>query len=482
MAKEKVAPIVVWLRHDLRTDDNPALAHAAETGRPVIPLFILADENAPVRPYGSAHKWWLHHSLKSLSASFAELGSRLALRRGDAFAVLGDILSKSGATAVYLNRRYGPEATSVDGALEERFEGIDIQCFDAALLHDPDRIKTGSGGFYKVYTPFMKSVSAGLGELRHPIDAPSRLVAPEHFPVSESLDKWGLLPTAPNWAGGFEAEWTPGETHAQERLSHFCDELLAGYSEGRDRPSEDLTSRLSPHLHFGEVSALRALTMAEEQADRRKSITGTDRQTFRRELIWRDFNHHLLYHFQQLGSKNFNQRFDTLKWRDAAADLEKWQKGRTGYPIVDAGMRQLWQTGWMHNRVRMIVGSFLTKDLLIDWRKGEAWFWDTLVDGDEANNTSQWQWIAGTGADAQPFFRIFNPVKQSRDFDPGGDYIRSFVPELSKLPDKAIHAPWEADDDTLRQAGVALGETYPKPIVDHGEARDRANAAFQATR
>lgn len=482
MAKEQGQPIIVWLRHDLRLDDNPALAHAAESGRPVIPLFILADANAPVRPYGSAHKWWLHHSLKELSASFGKLGSRLVLRRGDAFAVLEDILSKSGATAVYINRRYGPEASRVDGELESRFNCVDIQCFEAALLHDPDQVKTGSGGYYKVYTPFMKSVSAGLHSYRHPIDPPSGLAAPEHFPLSESLDTWGLLPTNPNWAKGFQSEWIPGETGAQERLSYFCDELLAGYEEGRNKPSEDLTSRLSPHLHFGEVSALRALTTAEETAHRRKSIPDNDRQTFRRELIWRDFNHHLLYHFQNLATDNFNHRFNALKWREATGDLKAWQTGQTGYPIVDAGMRQLWQMGWMHNRVRMIVGSFLTKDLLIDWREGEAWFWDTLVDGDEANNTSQWQWIAGTGADAQPFFRIFNPIKQSQDFDPEGDYIRSFVPELSKLPAKAIHAPWEADGATLDEAGVTLGETYPRPIVDHKEARDRANAAFQATR
>lgn len=482
MAQEQEQPVVVWLRHDLRLDDNPALAHAAETGRPVIPLFILADQNSPVRPYGSAHKWWLHHSLKALSEAFDKLGSRLILRQGDPFDVIEDILSKSGATALYLNRHYGPEAESVDSKLESRFGDVDIHSFEAALLHDPDKIKTGSGGFYKVYTPFMKSVSATLSQHRHPIDAPSELTAPKSFPASESLGKWDLLPTKPNWAKGFESEWTPGEAHAQERLAYFCDELLAGYTEGRDTPAEDLTSRLSPHLHFGEISALRALTMAEEIAHRRKSIPDKDRQTFRRELIWRDFNHHLLHNFPKLGSKNFNQRFDKLKWRDAAADLKKWQKGQTGYPIVDAGMRQLWQTGWMHNRVRMIVGSFLTKDLLIDWRKGEDWFWDTLVDGDEANNTSQWQWIAGTGADAQPFFRIFNPVKQSRDFDPRGDYIRTFVPELAELSDKAIHAPWEADSDILKQAGVTLGKTYPKPIVDHGEARDRANAAFQATR
>ncbi|WAP70547.1 cryptochrome/photolyase family protein [Jiella pelagia] len=474
-------PIVVWIRDDLRLDDNPPLAHAAETGRPVVPLFVLDEESTGVRSLGGAHRWWLHHSLESFASSLRGIGSELTLRRGKAEDHVLDIIEATGATTLFFNRRYDPASRKIDDAVEKALgEDVSVERFTGNILHEPEAVQTKSGGYYKVYTPFWKNVSET--GFRDPMDPPKGLKQPDAFPKSEKLKDWDLLPTKPDWSGGLRDLWTPGETAAQERLEHFCDELLEGYEAGRERPCADETSRLSPRLRWGEISPFRAWHTANAYASRRKTIPDAAIRTFRRELVWRDFNYHLLYHFGRLEADNFNDRFDNFSWRTSAADLKTWTKGLTGYPIVDAGMRQLWQTGWMHNRVRMIVGSFLTKDLLIDWRDGESWFWDTLVDGDIASNTSQWQWVAGSGADAQPFFRIFNPITQSEKFDPKGDYIRTYVPELRDMPAKAIHAPWEAGKDILAKAGVRLGVTYPKPIVDHGEARQRALEAYQAVK
>ena len=472
------APIVVWLRDDLRLDDNPALAHAAETGRPVVPLYVLDEQSQDVRALGGAHKWWLHHSLQSLAGDLREKGAGLTLRRGPAKDHVVDVMAAVGASALFFNRRYDPASRKVDDAVEEALRGdAVVERFTANILHEPDKVATKSGGYYKVYTPFWKNVSQAAP--RDPIDPPKQLRPPEASAKSDDLRDWDFLPTKPDWSGGIAEFWTPGEKAAHARLEHFCDDLLAGYHDGRERPFADETSRLSPHLRWGEISPYRAWHTASAYAARRKTIPAEALRTFRRELVWRDFNYHLLYNFGRLERDNFNDRFDGFAWRRSPGDLEAWTKGLTGYPIVDAGMRQLWQTGWMHNRVRMVVGSFLTKDLLIHWRDGESWFWDTLVDGDIASNTSQWQWVAGSGADAQPFFRIFNPITQSEKFDPDGAYIRTFVPELKDVPAKAIHAPWQADEDVLAKAGVTLGKTYPRPLVDHGEGRRRALDAYQ---
>ncbi len=476
-AADDDGPIVVWIRDDLRLDDHPALAQAAETDRPVVPLYVLDEESEGIRPLGGAHKWWLHHSIQSFARTLNSKGSELTLRRGRGKKEVLDVIDAVGATALYFNRRYDRAGRAVDKSIVEALgNSVDVKGFTGNILHQPEQVETTTGGYYKVYTPFWKKLSNE--EPRDPIDAPNGFKQPDAFPKSDELNDWDLLPTKPDWSGGFTEFWNVGEKAAHERFEMFCDELLGNYQNGRERPYADETSRMSPHLRWGEISPYRLWHTATAYANRRKTIPANAIRTFRQELYWRDFNAHLLYHFGDLANDNFNDRFDKFPWRSSKTDLNAWQKGLTGYPIVDAGMRQLWQTGWMHNRVRMIVGSFLTKDLLIDWREGERWFWDTLVDGDIASNTAQWQWIGGTGADAQPYFRVFNPITQAERFDKDGDYIRRFVPELKNLPAKALHAPWQIDEATLEKAGVILGETYPKPLVDHKKGRERALAAY----
>ncbi|MCQ8781649.1 cryptochrome/photolyase family protein [Mangrovibrevibacter kandeliae] len=470
------SPILVWFRQDLRLDDHPALAHAAETGRPVVPLYVLDEESEGLRAWGGAHRWWLHHALDALGTALKEHHLPLVLRRGPALREVVDVAKAAGAGALWYNRRYGPGERAVDEAVAEALGDLDCQGFTGTILHEPEAVQTGSGGFYRVFTPFFRKLQS-LGDPRDPIDPPKHLKTNDTSVRSDRLADWNLLPKKPNWSGGIDEAWQAGEDAAHQRFAAFQEEILAGYKDSRNLPAEDGTSRMSPHLHWGSVSPYRLWHDAQARG---KGAEGAG--AYRRELAWRDFNYHLLFHVADFTRANYDKRFDRFPWRKSPKDLEAWQQGRTGYPLVDAGMRQLWQTGWMHNRVRMVAASFLTKHLLIDWRAGEAWFWDTLVDGDAANNVSQWQWVAGCGADAQPFFRIFNPIGQSRKFDKGGDYIRRFVPELAALPDKAIHAPWEAGEDVLDEAGVALGKTYPKPIVDHEEARKRALDAFAMIR
>lgn len=470
------SPIVVWFRSDLRIADNRALLTASRSGRPVICVYV-RDPEDPL-PLGGAQLWWLHHSLVALSVCLRRLGSPLVLRRGSSAKVLDTLMRETSADTVLWNRRYAPAHMKNDAALREslRGSGITVETFDGAILHEPTHLRTGSGGPFRVYSPFWRAFTAEP-EPRKPANSPDHLVPPANPPATEDIASWGLLPSAPDWSGGIAASWEPGEAGAWKRLDAFLDGPLKNYSDLRDRPDLESTSRLSPHLAFGEISPFQIWhAMARAKA----GSTGPGFTHFRKELGWREFSYHLLVNFPNLRDVNFDRDFDSFPWSsDKKELLRAWKRGKTGYPLVDAGMRQLWQTGWLHNRVRMVVGSFLVKDLLIDWREGERWFRDTLVDHDPASNPASWQWVAGSGADGAPYFRIFNPILQGEKFDPEGDYVRRYVPELAELPAKYIHKPWEAPPAVLEKAGVILSKTYPRPIVNHLEARNRALAAYK---
>lgn len=469
-------PVIVWFRKDLRLSDNRALTAAVDHGGPVIPLYIREEKAGSAGPLGSAQEWWLHHSLAALSQSLEKVGSRLILRSGKAKDVLPALIKETGSETLFWNRRYDPDGMDIDATLKQalRDDGLEVESFAGQLLHEPSRLKTKTGGPYRVYTPFWRAIEAG-DEPAEPIDAPKKLDAPSAWPKSEKLDDWKLLPTKPNWAKNFSDIWVPGEDGAKRKLDHFIDDTLKGYEEARDFPARNASSHLSAYLALGEISpgqiwhATRGLS---------RNMNPSDISRFRKEVAWRDFCYHLLFHFPKLDEKNWNEKFDPFPWRDDHAGFKAWTKGMTGYPIVDAGMRQLWKHGIMHNRVRMITASFLIKHLLIDWRLGEKWFRDTLVDADPASNAGNWQWVAGSGADASPFFRVFNPILQGEKFDGDGDYVREFVPELKDLDPKFIHKPFEAPKAVLEKAGIELGNTYPKPIVDHQGARQRALAAY----
>ncbi len=477
MPQTSAKTLILWFRKDLRLSDHAALATAADEGFRILPLYIREPEEAGTGPLGAAQAWWLNHSLSAFGKSLVALGSRLILRSGPAERVLSELIAQTGASAVFWNRRYDPPGIAIDKALKAKLiaDGIEVRTFAGQILHEPTKLKTGAGGHFRVYTPFWKALD-GSGEPPEPIPAPTSVATPQDWPESEPLEDWHLLPTRPNWARGFEPVWTPGEAGAKKRLADFVKTGLNGYRNRRDFPAEPHVSMLSPHLAHGEISPAFVWNATRGLDD---SYSSEDVIHFRKELVWRDFSYHLLFHFPDLSVANWNGKFDGFPWRDAPDLLEKWQRGQTGYPIVDAGMRQLWQTGFMHNRVRMIVASFLIKDLLIDWREGERWFRDTLVDADPASNAASWQWVAGSGADAAPFFRIFNPITQGEKFDPEGAYVRRFVPELKDMPAKFIHKPFDAPFAVLKDAGVSLGKTYPLPIVDHGKARDAALSAFQ---
>ncbi len=474
------APVIVWFRDDLRLSDNPALSKAAASGGPVICLYIREETGTGQRAMGAAAAWWLAQSLRALMADLERLGQRLVLRSGKAAEVLASVIAETGAGSVVWNRRYDAGGIATDKAIKRDLaaRGITAESFGANLLREPWEVKSAVGEPMKVFTPFWRAHKR-LGDIRAPLRAPTALPALSGPVASDTVEEWGLEPTRPNWAAGFTDHWTPGEAGAQARLEAFLTGSLDGYADGRDRPDRASTSRLSPHLRFGEISPVQIWHRTHMVAGMEP---GRDVSKFLAEVGWREFAYHLLFHFPHLPEANYQHRFDAFPWRADAPALKAWQKGLTGYPIVDAGLRELWQTGWMHNRVRMIVASFLVKHLLIDWRAGEAWFWDTLVDADVANNPASWQWVAGSGADAAPYFRIFNPMLQGEKFDPKGDYVRRWVPELAGLPAKAIHTPWEAPLAILHKAGVRLGETYPRPIVDHDAARARALAAFATIR
>ena len=476
--------VLVWFRRDLRLGDNPALAHALSTGETIVPVFLRDDGDAGEWQPGSASRWWLHGSLQALDADLRRRGGGgLVYRTGPAEATIAALVQETGASAVVWNRFYEPWAMRRDSRIKAALKtaGVAAQSFNATLLCEPGSLLNKQGEPYKVFTPFWRA-------LRATVQTPAGQPAADRVGAtptvrSECLEDWRLRPTRPDWASGLAAEWTPGEAGAARRLEVFLDAAVFDYAGQRNLPARAGTSRLSPHLHFGEIGpwqVWRAATTAAQAAVGDPFPSGVE--TFLSELAWREFSAHLLVHVPTLPTAALRPEYDRVAWRDDPRALEAWRRGRTGYPIVDAGLRELWATGWMHNRVRMITASFLIKDLLIDWRQGAAWFWDTLVDADLANNAASWQWVAGSGADAAPYFRVFNPVSQGQTFDPTGAYVRRWAPELAALPDALIHAPWTATPDQLSKAGVALGRDYPAPIIDHAEARHRALDAYRAVR
>ena len=463
---------ILWFRSDLRLADNPALTAAVGRGRPVIPVFICSPEEEGRWTPGAASRWWLHQSLRSLDASLRRCGSRMILRCGPTLNALREVVAQTQADAVFWNRRYEPALVSRDENVQQALEsdGLTVQTFNSALLFEPGEIANAAGKPFQVFTPFWRAC-LNLEKPTKPFPSPRCIPAPKRWPSSLPLGALNLEPTI-DWARGIRATWTPGEQGARSGFRRFLNDGLGDYSEIRDRPDVSGTSRLSPHLHCGEIGPRQICAALRLRAA----------APYVRQLGWREFAHHLLVHFPHTANQPLRPGYVHFPWNDDAKALRAWQRGRTGYPIVDAGMRELWTTGWMHNRVRMIVASFLVKDLLIPWQRGAEWFWDTLVDADLANNTLGWQWTAGCGADAAPFFRIFNPVSQGERFDPNGDYVRRWIPALATLPAKWIHKPWEAPPTVLRDASIALGRTYPQPIVHHAMARERALRAFAKLR
>ncbi|WGS40840.1 DNA photolyase family protein [Burkholderia sp. JSH-S8] len=475
-----VAPAIVWFRDDLRLTDHPALTRAVQSGRPLVCVYVRDTGAGAGRPSGGAANWWLHGSLRALDAALARHGGRLLLLSGDAPCEIERVARDTGAAAVYWNRRYAQPQRDADAVLKAalKVRGLTVDSSNGSLLNEPWDVLTASGTPFQVYTAYWRAARRDR-EVAAPLPEPER-IAFQPWPAAlreraVALDALALLPHAPDWAGGLRAAWpAPDEAGAHRQLDAFLASSLAAYADARDRPDQPATSRLSPYLRFGNLSPRQVWHAARGHAQAGGAACAAGADKFLGELGWREFNHALLYHFPALASANHRAQFDAMPWRSDPDGLRAWQRGLTGYPLVDAGMRELWATGWMHNRVRMVVASFLVKHLLIDWRAGEAWFWDTLVDADPANNAANWQWVAGCGADAAPYFRIFNPVLQGRKFDPHGAYVRRWVPELAGLDDAAIHAPWAASPVQLAAAGVRLGTDYPAPRVDHDAARRRA--------
>ncbi|MFY8107220.1 MAG: cryptochrome/photolyase family protein [Elstera sp.] len=477
-------PLLVWFRQDLRIGDNPALTaaltRAKADGHPVIAVYCLDETMHSSRALGGASRWWLHHSLSRLAEALATYAIPLILRKGAAEALLPALIAETGARHLYWNRQYESAAIARDTALKTALtaQGVSVESSNGLLLVEPWEVKTGQGKPFQVFTAFWRAARP-LAASRPPLAAPEpiRLPTPPAI-MSEALESWDLLPTAPDWAGGLRDTWTPGSAGAFARLEGFLASRLAAYADARDRPDMSGTSALSPHLRFGEISPRQIWAALDHACHGQMGETGPE--TFARELGWREFSYHLLFQNPEMACKPLRSQYENFPWQPDAAALSAWQRGLTGYPIIDAGMRQLWHTGWMHNRVRMLVGSFLVKHLLQPWQAGEEWFWDTLVDADPASNPASWQWVAGCGADAAPYFRIFNPVLQGEKFDPDGAYVRRWVPELVHLPTAFIHKPWDAPPLVLRSAGLSLGQTYPRPIIDLSYGRDRALAALKS--
>lgn len=460
-----------WFRQDLRLSDNPALSAAAESGT-VLPIYILDDQNCGDFALGAASQSWLHHSLHSLNKS---LGGKLSIYRGNPIDILRCIATRFSVKSVCWNRCYEPWRIIRDTKIKEQLKhlGIEVKSTNGSLLWEPWTIKQNNGSPYKVFTPFYRKGCLQSNTPRTPLTTPLKIEYIDDKENSFKVDQLNLLPKI-QWNKKFEQHWEMGEEHADVRLNQFIKEGLSAYKNGRNFPAKPYVSRLSPYLHFGEISPNQIWSAIRSQ--------GNDKNIdhFCSELGWREFSYYLLYHNQDLPTVNLQKKFDAYPWEDNDARLNAWKKGQTGIPMVDAGMRELWQTGYMHNRTRMIVGSFLVKNLNLHWHHGERWFWDTLVDADLANNSASWQWVAGCGADPAPYFRIFNPISQGQKFDPDGHYIRRFVPELSELPNEYLFSPWKAPNSVLEKSGVTLGETYPKPIVDLTLSRNSALAAFES--
>ena len=471
-------PIIYWFRQDLRTRDLPGLLAAVATGKPLVACYILDDASPGEHAMGSASRWWLHHSLQALAAELAASGGTLVLRAGPAPAVLDELLEETGADALYCSRLCEPWADSLEGKLHTSLaaRGVTFKRYPGSLLFEPGTVLNKTGNPFKVFTPFWRHCRSG-NLPRAPKPRPANVNWYGKVLHSDTLESWKLRPSEPDWAEGWSELWEPGSNGAYKRLKQFLAGPVSDYTDGRNHPAREATSRLSPHLHFGEISVRTLWHQAQALAG---SDPGSQQQIdkFLSEMGWREFSHHLLHHFPHLSSQPFKPPFSDFPWLGNEAGLRAWQLGQTGYPIVDAGMRELWQTGYMHNRIRMVTASFLTKHLLVHWRAGARWFWDTLLDADLANNSCGWQWVAGSGADASPYFRIFNPVIQGEKFDGQGHYVRQWVPELARLPDRYLNKPWEAPANVLEAAGVILGGNYPAPIVDHKAARESALAAY----
>ncbi|WP_276199354.1 deoxyribodipyrimidine photo-lyase [Chelatococcus sp. XZ-Ab1] len=470
-------PVIVWFRDDLRLADNPALAEAARTQQPLVCVFCHDEASPGLRPLGGAARWWLHGSLAALDQALRKLGGQLVMLRGPAREIIEQLASACNAGAVYWNRRYGAAERSIDESVKTalRAKGIEAASFNGHLLHEPWTVRSRTGQPFRVFSAFWRTASA-LGTPPRPLAAPHRLSF--HALDVAQLPAVGLTdlqlePSNPDWAGGLREAWIRGEPGARPALDRFLETALTGYAERRDRPDRAATSRLSAYLRFGNISVRQVWHAASAAAAAQAPAAQRGLEKFLAELGWREFSYHLLFHNPELACRNLQPRFDGMPWRHDPHALAAWQRGQTGYPLVDAGMRELWATGYMHNRVRMIAASFLVKHLLIDWREGEAWFWDTLIDADPANNAASWQWVAGSGADAAPFFRIFNPVLQGERFDPDGAYVKQWLPELASLPASRIHRPWEAGEE-------ALAKRYPPRLVLHDAARERALAAFRS--
>jgi deoxyribodipyrimidine photo-lyase len=466
---------IVWFRRDLRLADHPALHAAIQAHEHVLPLYIHAPHEDGPWPPGGASRWWLHHSLARLDAGLRDHGNALHLAQGDSLQVLRELIHRTGAAAVYWSRQYEPFAIARDRAIKAALleQGIEAHSFNASLWCEPWQIETKQQGPYGVFTPFWRNLRQRL-EVSRPLPVPASL---HGVPIDGGLplDAFGLLPSI-RWDSGMQQAWQPGEQGAQELLDIFMDDALGDYANARDLPARHGTSRLSPHLHFGEISPRQIHCQLADRAHATDTRRRPDIEPYLRELGWREFAHHLLYHFPGTPAENFNAQFNRFPWaEDDMASLERWRRGQTGIPLVDAGMRELWHTGWMHNRVRMIVASFLTKNLRQHWSHGARWFWDTLVDADLANNTLGWQWVAGSGADAAPYFRVFNPVTQAQKFDPQGHYLRRWLPELSSAPLPLLFEPWK-DTELLHRSG------YPAPMVDLGATRLAALDAWQHMR